>query len=173
MNSLQISHILLPETHIPRHQEIPNVGLYLKQVVIYINDIVEPLLHTKVTPTMLSNYVKLHLVSNPTKKMYHRDQIATLLFIVLMKNILSLDQIRELLELSSQKYELPVSYNYFCDKLEEMLQKVATHDDNILLFRKKDTVIEKHLLENIIVTFVQRLYLEECFLQLSKESDSL
>ena len=64
----------------PRYKEIPNVGLYLEQVVKYINEVLEPF-HLMITPSMLSNYVKKGYISRPINKQYTADQIAYLIFI--------------------------------------------------------------------------------------------
>ena len=85
------------EFTLPRYNEIPNVGLYLKQVVKLISEAVEPCFGLKVSDTMLSNYVKMHIVSGPVKKMYYRDQIASLMFVVLAKSVLSLDNIQTII----------------------------------------------------------------------------
>ena len=61
---------------LPRYEEIPNVGLYLEQTAKYINEYLAPMQDGALTPSMISNYVKKHLISNPIKKQYSRDQIA-------------------------------------------------------------------------------------------------
>lgn len=153
---------------LPRFHEIPNVGLYLKQVVVFINDATEPLLHTSVTPTMLSNYVKLHLVSNPTKKMYNREQIASLLFIVLVKNILSLDNIRQLLTMQASSTETSAAYDYFCTELEHFLRQISGETTKPVLSADETDTEEKHLLQNVIITLVQKIYLDEYFREFSQ-----
>ena len=53
---------------LPRYNDIPNVGLYLEQVVKYISEYLEPLESFSLTSSMVSNYVKKGLVENPVKK---------------------------------------------------------------------------------------------------------
>ena len=55
--------------HLPRYFEIPDVGLYLKQVVKYINDILSPLGLPEMTASMISNYVKQGLIDKPVRKL--------------------------------------------------------------------------------------------------------
>lgn len=62
--------------HLPLYREIPNVGLYLEQTVKYINECLKPLGCIKVTPSMISNYVKKGYVTSPLKKQYDATQIA-------------------------------------------------------------------------------------------------
>lgn len=63
----------------PEYEEIPDVGLYLKQVVRYIAGVLEPLGIQPLTASMISNYVKQGLIASPEKKMYFREQIALLM----------------------------------------------------------------------------------------------
>ena len=53
---------------LPRYHEIPNVGLYLEQTSKYIAECLAPIQETAITSSMISNYVKKDLVSNPIKK---------------------------------------------------------------------------------------------------------
>lgn len=76
--------------NIPQYNEIPDVGLYLDQVTKYLNTY----LSGSMTPTMVTNYVKLKIVPKAVKKAYSRDQIAMFFFIALSKQLLSMDQIR-------------------------------------------------------------------------------
>ena len=92
---------------LPRYEEIPNVGLYLEQTAKYINEFLEPLPESALTPSMISNYVKKHLIVSPLRKQYSREQIAYLIFIALAKNILSLDALDNFIHLQQRTYPLP------------------------------------------------------------------
>lgn len=52
---------------LPRYAQIPEVGLYLEQVVRYINARLAPLGEPELTGSMVSNYVKQKLVPAPQK----------------------------------------------------------------------------------------------------------
>lgn len=52
---------------LPRYAQIPEVGLYLEQVVRYINARLAPLGEPELTGSMVSNYVKQKLVPAPLK----------------------------------------------------------------------------------------------------------
>ena len=78
---------------LPRYDEIPDVGLYLEQTTKYISELLSPLEDISITRSMISNYIKQGLVSNPVKKQYSRDQIAYLIYIAIAKTVLSLDHI--------------------------------------------------------------------------------
>ena len=53
---------------LPRYAQIPEVGLYLEQVVRYINARLAPLGEPELTGSMVSNYVKKGIISHPVKK---------------------------------------------------------------------------------------------------------
>lgn len=157
----------LTDFTLPRYNEIPNVGLYLKQVVKLIDESVAPLGLT-VSDTMLSNYVKKHIISSPVKKMYNREQIASLLFIVMTKTILSLDNIEILLKKQQETYAPDTAYDYFCNEFENVLQYVCGQKS------KMDEIgevfdEEKHLLKNIVITMAHKFYLDSCFEKMQVE----
>ena len=53
---------------LPRYGELPDVGLYLEQTTKYINHYLKPLGCIEITGSMIRNYVKMGLVTNPVKK---------------------------------------------------------------------------------------------------------
>ena len=55
---------------LPRYYEIPNMGLYLEQTTKYINQCIQPLGFENVTSTMIRNYVKHGLITNPEKTIH-------------------------------------------------------------------------------------------------------
>lgn len=61
---------------LPRYAQIPEVGLYLEQVVRYINARLAPLGEPELTGFMVSNYVKQKLVPAPLKAVYSRTSCA-------------------------------------------------------------------------------------------------
>ena len=106
---------------IPRFYELPNVGLYLDQTTKYINSFLLPLGCMEITPSMVSNYVKKGLISNPVKKQYDAEQIAYLFFIAIAKNVLSMENIKKLIDIQKNSYPGQVAYDYFCSEFENML----------------------------------------------------
>ena len=62
--------------HIPRLNEIPSVGLYLEQVVRYVNQSIIDCGLSPITASMVSNYVKQRIIPGPEKKVYGVESIA-------------------------------------------------------------------------------------------------
>lgn len=154
--------------HLPRYQEIPNVGLYLEQATKYVCEYLEPLGEFSLTPSMISNYVKKGLIANPVKKQYGRDQIAYLFFIAVAKSILSLDALTDFIHLQQQTYTLPRAYDYFCDEFENLLQFTFEVKDTLEV-SGEDSSDEKRLLFTCLVAAVQKVYLEKCLEAIARE----
>ncbi|MDO4488803.1 MAG: DUF1836 domain-containing protein [Eubacteriales bacterium] len=159
----------------PGYNEIPDVGLYLKQVVKYVNDSVGEWFDIAVTETMLSNYVKMHMVPNAIKKQYYRDQIATMVFIVLAKTVLSLEDLQNLLPLIEKRFEKRESYERFATTFMYTLgefwgSEVSTDGFDIgAVFGSADET--EALLRNIVTAIVQNNYIKHS-LQLLMEKNA-
>lgn len=150
---------------LPRYHEIPDVGLYLNQVAKYINDYMEPFTDMDITESMISNYVKKRLISSPVKKQYNREQIANLLVIAVVKSILSLENVKSLLELQKQTYPGDTAYNYFCEEFENILQYVFGIREEMGQTGAENSDA-KQLFRNIIITVSHKVYLDQCFREL-------
>lgn len=153
---------------LPRYHEIPNVGLYLEQATKLICEYLAPLQENAITGSMISNYVKKGLVSNPVRKLYNRDQIAYLLFIALAKNVLSLDNLTLFIRLQQQTYATERAYNYLCAEFENILQHVFGLKEDIDTVGV-DSTDEKFMLRATIITIAHKIYLEKCFAAMSAE----
>lgn len=151
----------IQDFRLPRYQEIPNVGLYLEQATKYICSYLVPLEEFALTSSMISNYVKKGIISNPVKKQYSRDQIAYLFFIAVGKSVLSLDALANFIRLQQRTYPMQKAYDYFCEELENVLQFTFEIKDFIEL-RGEESSYEKRLLYTCIVAAVQKVYLEKC-----------
>ncbi len=144
--------------HLPRYGEIPDVGLFLEQTVRLINSYLSPLEGFDLTNSMVSNYVKQKIIAPPVKKLYHREQIARLIFLVVAKSILSLENIQQLFVLQGERYAPEQAYNYFCVEFENTLQFVYGGKGAINPLGGDATDV-KQLLKNMIFTVVYKSHL--------------
>lgn len=156
---------------LPRYHEIPDVGLYLEQTTKYVNQCIRPLGFEDVTSSMIRNYVKQGLITNPIHKQYSANQIAHLVALALLKQVTPLEHINDLFMILNQggTYTVPVAYDYFCEEME-----------NILYFRfgLKESVddvgvtssLEKEMLRSAITAVSHIVYLNRCFTILAEES---
>lgn len=147
---------------LPKYNEIPNVGLYLEQTAKYISEYLEPLEQNALTGSMISNYVKKGLVSNPVKKQYNREQIAYLIFIAIAKSVLSIEDIKTTIEIQKKSYSSERAYNYFESEFKNIINFVFGITENLQEIGT-DSTEQKTLLRNIIITIAHKVYLEKNF----------
>ena len=148
--------------HLPEYNEIPNVGLYLEQTSKYITEVLSPLCENAITGSMISNYVKKGLINNPVKKQYDREQIAQLIFIAVVKTVLSMDDIMLTLDIREKAYKTEKAYTYFAKELESVIADVFL-DKPIAKQTNAEFPDEKRVLRNIIITVAYKIYLEKYF----------
>ena len=145
---------------LPRYQDIPDVGLYLDQVVKYINGFFEEDEDLKITPSMLTNYVKLKLVQKVRKKTYSRDQIALFFFIAMAKTVLSIDNIRLCLSVwNKDEEDFSKNYAYFRTHMLKALSGIDDAEDG------------NSMILNITSAIARKLKLDRFFRTLSAESE--
>ena len=153
---------------LPRYNEIPDVGLYLEQTAKYITGFLAPVIDGGITPSMISNYVKKGLISNPVKKQYSREQIAYLFFIAIAKNVLSLDALQGFIRVQQATYDLQTAYNYFAEEFENLLLFTFELKDTMNVVGE-DSTDEKRLLYSCIAAVTQIIYLEKCLAAIAEE----
>ena len=103
-----------------KSSEIPNIDLYMDQVLTFMNGHLEDAKRYEndkiMTKTMINNYAKNHLLPAPDKKKYSKEHIMVLMFIYYFKNILSIGDIQSILN--------PLTNRYFANGRELNLEKI-------------------------------------------------
>lgn len=121
------------EFHIPRWNELPEIELYMDQVVTILENKLEIFSENSsqkiITSTMINNYVKQKVVKPPEKKRYGRLQLSYLFVVCILKRIMSISDICESIEFMLKKYTADKVYDIFCDELEFALKMVFTGKD--------------------------------------------
>lgn len=150
------------EFRLPRAKELPNMGLYLEQVTKYINQCLEPLGCIEVTGSMIRNYVKMGLVQNPVKKQYYATHIQHLIPIIILKSVLSMEDIGKMFARQITVYSDEVAYDYFCNDLENKLShRFGLKEEADRLGHTQTN--EKVMLECAIEAVTHIIYLNACF----------
>ena len=106
----------------PEWDEIPNIDLYLDQVLLYVNKVCSPISLAKekgLTASMVNNYVKHGYISKPEKKKYQRKQIARLIAITTLKSIFSIQEIAQTLNTLQSEASSEQLYNAFVNYMNE------------------------------------------------------
>ena len=153
------------EFHIPRWEELPNIDLYLDQLVTLLEQYLEPYIGTKdgtiITKTMINNYVKQQIILAPEKKKYNKNHIALLFVVCVLKQIYSINDINELVKLAIKNKSIQFSYNSFCDELEKAVRLTFNQEDYSV---EENLTYEKRLLKSVTLSFAHKLYVEKDFL---------
>ena len=152
----------IKQFHLPKYEEIPDVGLYLDQTVKYINTYFVALPNVELTSSMVSNYVKKGLIDRPIKKVYHRDQICYLFFITIAKTVLTMENIQLLFDVQKKVYDPRTAYEYLRQESDNVIEYVFAIKDNLDVVGYTNTK-EKDMLRNTIIAMVHKIYLELCF----------
>lgn len=143
--------------------DIPSIDLYMDQVTTFME---KHLKNSKryesdkiLTKTMINNYAKNNLLPSPEKKKYSKEHVLMLVFIYYFKNIMSINDIKTLLN--------PITDKYFHKdsniQLEDIYKEVCSIEKDELTKLKSDL---KDKLELSGTTFRDCPDDEQKFLQL-------
>ena len=106
----------------PKWEEIPNIDLYLDQVLLYVNQVCAPISPDKekgLTASMVNNYVKHGYLTKPDKKKYQRKQIARLIAITTLKSVFSIQEIAQTLNTLQTQASSDQLYDAFVDYMNK------------------------------------------------------
>lgn len=142
---------------LPYWHELPNLDLYLDQVLLYVNQVVNSqesleqncLYSMKInsslgneaddrtevhrgklttdnvdfrrvlTAAMINNYVKHKQIEKPIKKKYQKHQVARLIALTILKNVFSIQEISQTLNLLLNSSDSESLYNHFVDCMRD------------------------------------------------------
>ena len=137
----------------PKWEELPNIDLYLDQVLLYVNQVCAPSFSQKekgLTASMVNNYVKHGYISKPEKKKYQRKQIARLIAITTLKSVFSIQEIAQTLNTLHTDTNSEELYNAFVDYMNEDIDPA-----NPIIQASCQTVKLHHRTLSLIETNVQ------------------
>ena len=160
-----MSNTTLTNFHLPRWKELPNLDLYLDQLVTILEKYLKDYIGNKdeiiITKTMINNYVKQGLIKPPKKKKYCRLHIATLLVICILKQIYSINDINELMMLAIKTVKFNSAYDQFCEALEKAILYTF---EGVEYSIPENMTFEQSLLKSVAQSFASKLYVEKTFL---------
>lgn len=110
----------LSKYHIPRYNDLPDIELYMDQVLALINKQLYIITNNDniITPSMVNNYVKFGLIPAPVGKRYTRKHLCYMIVLCFLKQILSMNEIKVLVQHQLKYFNELDAYNLFCNELE-------------------------------------------------------
>ena len=130
---------------LPKWEEIPNLGLYMEQVIDLLKqylDYLPPELKEEqfITASTIHTYVRTKVMPEPRKKKYYREHIAYLIVIMTLKQSLSIALIQKVIPMGLSQEELQQTYdayvkqhslaaNYFTEQVRQIASRILGHDD--------------------------------------------
>lgn len=155
--------------HLPRWKEIPEIDLYIDQVVSLLENYLANYIANDnekgehiITKTMINNYVKHGVVKSPVNKKYSREHIAYLFVIFVLKQIYSMEEIKKLITLAIETSPIDQAYNRFCSELEKAIKMTFTGESYINNDRLSQ---EQYILRNVVQSFANKLYVQKVYLK--------
>lgn len=107
---------------LPRWNKLPEVDLYKDQVVSQIRKylaLFEEQDTEIITPSMINNYVKWKIIEAPSRrKLYGKEQIASLIIVSLFKSVLPLRSISDMTACQESISGMQKAYDDFCTCFE-------------------------------------------------------
>ena len=157
--------ILIEKIHIPRWEELPNVDLYMDQILTFINSSLSEYINFSededknkiLTKTMINNYVKNNILEPPVKKKYSKAQCAKLFVICILKQVFSMNEISSLINIALESTDISHAYNSFCSLFEEAVISIFEKKE----FSKVDSSNEnRYLLKAVLLSCSYKIYVQ-------------
>lgn len=125
-----------------KSSEIPNIDLYMDQVLTFMNGHLENAKRYEedkvLTKTMINNYAKNRLVPPPDRKKYSKEHLMVMMFICYFKNFLSIGDIQSILNPLTEKYFLKRNGLNLEDIYEEVFSLEAEQIENLKVSLRRD-----------------------------------
>ncbi len=149
----------------PDSDRIPDIALYMDQLIDYLTEMLGPVKRTEDDPiftkTMINNYVKARVIAPPEKKKYNKSTIMELIMLYHFKQVFSIADAHALL--TSMKVDGD-AYRRFCKQYDtvnetlptELVEKLTVDDaKHLMLVFSIESVIKKKLSEQLL-DFIQQ-----------------
>ena len=137
----------------------------MDQVVKLINSYLTPYIffnnnyskeeNVLLSKTMINNYVKNNLIEAPIKKQYSKTQIAKLFVICVLKQVYSMQDIKNLIGIALKNSTIENAYDKFCNLFEQALRCTYNRKDFIDNNSSSDNL---YLLKSVLLSCSYKIY---------------
>ena len=162
----------LDRFHLPAWSEIPDIGLYMEQVVVLLKqylDYLPPELKEEqlITSATINNYVRLKIMPAPVKRKYHRVHIAYLVMILTMKQSLSISDVQKVIPpMDSSEDEVLSVYEDYSEKFRRLAlffnQQVQSAAEGVRSTEQgSDNAVELLVIESALIAGFSKILAEK------------
>lgn len=152
--------------HLPRWEELPEIELYMDQVITLVDQYLSPVIHLEkhslLTPSMVNNYVKNGMIPAPKKKRYTKKHVAFLIAITLLKQVLTISEVKNGILFQGKVIGIRNAYNVYCEKQEAAIHCICRQAMGMVI-EPKEQVVDIKLLaaESAATAFANKLLAEK------------
>lgn len=165
----------------PAWDKLPNIDLYMDQVITYLDRELNSLKVDSddklLTTSMINNYVKGALLPSPEHKKYTSEHLSKLFIISSVKQILSISNIKELL--NSQTKDKTELYSLFTNvhkslleeeikKFKEAIKLIESNDDDEII-----NSIKLYIIHLAVHAEIQKIIADKLINVINQKNESL
>lgn len=137
LNNLNQWLTSLSKFSLPDWDDLPDLKLYMDQVVTYLERELQDFKSDNdeniITPWMINNYVKGGLVPIPDKKKYSKEHLGYMIAICAIKNVLSINDIKQVFDFSKYISDDPkILYEFIRNSQITALSEITKEANKIL-----------------------------------------
>ncbi len=108
-----------------KYDEIPDIDLYMDQTLAFLNKRLSILKRNDdeviVTASMINNYVKAGIIPAPVSKKYTKRHLAYIVTVCFLKQVLSMNEIKTIIDYLLETKGEKESYDFFCETVQNSL----------------------------------------------------
>lgn len=116
---------------LPRWNDFPDDMMFNKDMAKFVNEALSDILEEEnlVTNTKIQNYVKWDMLPKPIGRKYDRTHLAMLMVITILKEVLSIPEVKKGIDLSLNLMTPQQAYDTFVDIYEEAFKNIQNTID--------------------------------------------
>ncbi len=159
----------LKSFRLQRYLELPDIDLYMEQVISYVNRHLEIFNRSGelvITPSMINNYVKYGIIPPPDKKKYKRRHIAYIYAVYFLKQVLTMSEIRDIIRHQVKSSGERTAYEFFCNELERALKSCCRFKEG----EESVSTIDNYALKYSAIAIANKLYAQRV-IELQREPE--
>jgi hypothetical protein len=150
--------------HCPRYEELPDSNVFMDNLLSILENYLAPFESLEdeklITSTMINNYVKQKVIPSPQNKRYNKTHIMYLIFLGILKSVLSINEISFILKRQTEEYPIERAYNFFAIELENALKVTFGSRDFAQANSEKEKTPLSKIARSALISLANRVYVK-------------